>query len=334
MQYRLHSVDSSEINIVKQYPSGFCDSDNAITEEQSVITNDVISGVIKETCIENILVQQINFSTEKDLSLEVAFDFPCVILEIAITGGYLFALEKKSDYHSFSSNQYNVYFSAHLVAHEAFKAEKNIEIIRIVLLPDFVKKLIPKSYIFESFANLFVDKNETGVLNGFNLPVTPLMISVLKEITGTEKTGHYKRMIIESKVIELLMLQFEQYEQYAINPICSTSVRSKDVEKMYKARAIIVENMDSPCTLIDLARKVGTNEYSLKKTFKEVFGTTVFGYLTDIKMNEAKRLLLNTEKSIGEVADEIGYKNPNHFSVAFRKYFGYNPSELRKNALP
>ncbi len=46
-------------------------------------------------------------------------------------------------------------------------------------------------------------------------------------------------------------------------------------------------------------------------------------------MNEARRLLLSGEMNIAEVADTVGYKNPNHFTTAFKKYFGFVPSELK-----
>ncbi|ULT23854.1 helix-turn-helix transcriptional regulator [Sphingobacterium sp. E70] len=89
--------------------------------------------------------------------------------------------------------------------------------------------------------------------------------------------------------------------------------------------------MDSNNTLVNLAHLVGTNEFTLKKGFKELFGTTVFGFWNDAKMEHAKKLILDKNMTIGEVSDAIGYKNQRHFSDAFRRKFGFPPSKLKRD---
>lgn len=96
----------------------------------------------------------------------------------------------------------------------------------------------------------------------------------------------YKRMFLEAKVIELLLLQLEQFATHDCAVFCS--LKSADVEKMYHAKEIILNQLHIPCSLIDLARQVGTNEFTLKKGFKEVFGTNVFGMVGEMRMQHAK----------------------------------------------
>jgi len=74
---------------------------------------------------------------------------------------------------------------------------------------------------------------------------------------------------------------------------------------------------------------VGINEYKLKKGFKETFGTTVFGYLSDTRLDIAKNELLANRKTAGELALELGYSSLQHFSGAFKKKFGASPSKLK-----
>ena len=134
-------------------------------------------------------------------------------------------------------------------------------------------------------------------------------------------------MYLEAKVAELWL---HQIEFLSTKPKKISAIASIDVERMHEARDIIVKNIATPCSLIDLAKMVGTNEFKLKKHFKEIFGTTVFGYWNDLKMNDAKQKLLHEELNISEIAESLGYKNSNHFSTAFRKYFGHTPSEIKK----
>ncbi|WP_256441273.1 helix-turn-helix transcriptional regulator [Chitinophaga sp. HK235] len=71
------------------------------------------------------------------------------------------------------------------------------------------------------------------------------------------------------------------------------------------------------------------NDFKLKKGFKEMFGNTVFGYMNQVRMEKAKLLLLEGKNSIADISFTVGYKNPQHFTAAFKKHFGYLPSELK-----
>lgn len=84
--------------------------------------------------------------------------------------------------------------------------------------------------------------------------------------------------------------------------------------------------MENPPSLLDLARQVGINDRKLKQGFRQVFGTTVFGYLHDYRMEQARLLLIEQKLAIALVAHTVGYSHLSHFATAFRKKFGVNPS--------
>ena len=79
----------------------------------------------------------------------------------------------------------------------------------------------------------------------------------------------------------------------------------------------------------ELSRIAGINEFKLKRGFKEVFGQTVFGYLNDERMDLAKSDLLEKQKSITEIAFELGFSSVQHFSNAFKKKFGVSPRGVK-----
>jgi len=83
--------------------------------------------------------------------------------------------------------------------------------------------------------------------------------------------------------------------------------------------------------LVELARIVGLNEYKLKHGFKEIFQTTVFGYLAEKRLELARDYLIDPNKSITDIADLLGYSSIQHFSFAFKKKFGHSPKEGRGN---
>lgn len=172
-----------------------------------------------------------------------------------------------------------------------------------------------------------MEKGKSGLLAKSHHPVSHKMYQIVDEIMNCERTGIFKRMFLEAKVIELLLLQLEQFTD---NSFLNTSIKKVDVDKIYAVREFILQNLDAACSLIDLAHKVGTNDFILKKGFKELFGTTVFAFWNNAKMEQAKQLLTEQNMTVSEVSRQIGYKNPRHFSAAFKRQFGILPSQFKK----
>jgi AraC-like DNA-binding protein len=89
------------------------------------------------------------------------------------------------------------------------------------------------------------------------------------------------------------------------------------------------EYLDQPPSLGELAREVGLSETTLKRGFRQVFGTTVFGYLREKRMEHARALLASGRATVIEAAALVGYSNPSNFAAAFRQQFGLNPKEFQ-----
>lgn len=66
------------------------------------------------------------------------------------------------------------------------------------------------------------------------------------------------------------------------------------------------------------------------RLFRETFGESIFDYIADLRMTHARDLLFDGKYQINEVARIVGYKNPHHFSTAFRRTFGIRPSEMKR----
>jgi AraC family transcriptional activator of pyochelin receptor len=86
--------------------------------------------------------------------------------------------------------------------------------------------------------------------------------------------------------------------------------------------------MRDPPHLSALAQYVGLNSQKLNRGFRHIFGSTVYSFLQDYRLEEAYRLLSTSEMSVSEVAYHVGY-GPAHFATAFRERFGVSPSQMR-----
>ncbi len=161
--------------------------------------------------------------------------------------------------------------------------------------------------------------------------ITPTMQVALQQILNCPYHGVVKQLYLESKSIEVLALWLEQaLSGTSTSEPSMSALRSDEVDRIYQAKEILIQQMHNPPSLIALARQVGLNDCTLKRKFRQVFGTTVFGYLHHHRMEQARSLLLDQHQlTVTAIAHQVGYNNLCAFSTAFRKKFGMSPREMR-----
>lgn len=138
--------------------------------------------------------------------------------------------------------------------------------------------------------------------------------SVLKEITA----ANFLKDIINciTFVIEAMARELNE------NSIHSDAILkiSDFVNKNY---------FDNDLSIITISKSVFLSPNYLSLLFKEKTGKTINQYITEVRMENAKRLLNNSDSSITEIANRVGYGDPKYFAKVFRKMVGINPSEYR-----
>ena len=154
---------------------------------------------------------------------------------------------------------------------------------------------------------------------------------VISDIVHCTFTDGLRDLFLLSKSIELLVLQADLYQE---EPTVRYIKSERDRKRFIEVRELLSSRIGDPPTVVELSRLTGINEYKLKRGFKELFGTTIFGFIHRSRMDLAKRLLLHTDKPIKEIAYETGYSSPQHFSTAFKKQFGTTPNGIRKGTDP
>lgn len=171
-----------------------------------------------------------------------------------------------------------------------------------------------------------------------HLAITPAMQLALQQLLQCPHHSITKQLYLESKSLELVALALEQMVDRLADPEPTLQpappLRSDDVERLYQARNILQRNLENPPSLATLARQVGLNDYKLKSGFRQVFNTTVFGYLRDCRLEQAQQLLAARQMSVTEVCNTVGYASLSSFNAAFRKKFGCNPSVWLKQSQP
>lgn len=153
---------------------------------------------------------------------------------------------------------------------------------------------------------------------------------ILRQLTRITKPDWLQNTYREIKLAELFVLFFEQAGERDKSRE-HADLRPEDIARMRKVRDILHNQPAESYSLAGLARTVGTNEASLKKNFKTIYGTTVFGYLTARRMEIAKNLLHANKLKVSAVAQEVGYKYASHFTAVFRKHFGVLPNKFLRH---
>ncbi|NBD17970.1 MAG: helix-turn-helix domain-containing protein [Cyanobacteria bacterium] len=160
---------------------------------------------------------------------------------------------------------------------------------------------------------------------------TPAMQIPLRQILQCPYQGITKRLYLESKTLELIALTLEPLLNRCQRQAATLNQRDRD--KIHLARERLLEQLADPPSLKTLAQEAGCNEYKLKQGFRELFGTTVFGYLHNHRMECAQLLLMKENVTITEVACAVGYNSISAFSTAFRKKFGISPKSYWQSYL-
>ena len=122
--------------------------------------------------------------------------------------------------------------------------------------------------------------------------VDPAIQQVVHQIVNNPYKGDLQQLFLLSKSVELLVLCAESC-QLALEKKETFITSTADKEKILAVRDLINEKLESPPNLSTISRTVGLNEYKLKRGFKQIFNTTVFGYLSE------QRLLLARSSTPG-----------------------------------
>jgi AraC-like DNA-binding protein len=110
-----------------------------------------------------------------------------------------------------------------------------------------------------------------------------------------------------------------------------------EVGQIRKIPRILMEHIDSPPSIPELAHELSLSTTAIKSGFKKIFGEPIYAHHRNLCVERGAMMLLNTNKSILQIAIDTGYSNGENFCNAFKKRYGVSPIQYRRNgrsALP
>lgn len=110
----------------------------------------------------------------------------------------------------------------------------------------------------------------------------------------------------------------------------SLSASNDPAQIAYSLKCYLQDHMRTDVNLSAIASDMGFSASYLTKVFKEHNdGQTPVKYLSELRMVTAKQLLLDTDLSVKEIGEQVGYSDPFHFSKAFKQLVGVSPAQYR-----
>ena len=158
--------------------------------------------------------------------------------------------------------------------------------------------------------------------------ISPSMAVVLNQIMNYNVHNSLMDLYHKAKTYELLCLHFNKSGELDTEQ-CPFLASEDNIDKIKKAKKIIIERLTEPPTLQELSTMVGLSLQKLKEGFKHIYGEPVFTFLLHYKM-ELACTYLSQDYNVNEVALKIGYSTSSHFISAFKKRYGITPNQYKK----
>ncbi len=158
-----------------------------------------------------------------------------------------------------------------------------------------------------------------------DMPITPSMAVVLNQLMNFTVHPSLNSIYHKAKAYELLCLHFNKPGDADVEQ-CPFLADEINVQKIKKAKDIIIDRMAEPPSVQDLALEVGLSLAKLKDGFKQIYGEPVYTFLFDHKMELACKLLSQGD-NVNEVGLKLGYSTSSHFIAAFKKKYGTTPKK-------
>jgi AraC-like DNA-binding protein len=207
---------------------------------------------------------------------------------------------------------------------EKYRGGEHLTVVNVEIEPEWFEAfLADEQYDADTLKCLF--KGEDWKVS-FYPTVTCKTRSLAQQLWNAPYRGAAKRMYLQAKVLELLAMHLDWLDGNQ-NKLSNGPLKSTTVDCIYHAREILLANLECPPSVLELAQQVGVSDRTLQRGFRELFGKTVFGYLTEQRMELAEQWLRQGNCTIAEIATRAGYSNPGHFTAAFKRKFGITPRE-------
>lgn len=160
-------------------------------------------------------------------------------------------------------------------------------------------------------------------------PLDDEYLSLMNELWNVRKDDPLQNMFLQNRVTLLIERFFSRLEVKMHAPHTTVLMPEKDIEQLMLIERTLVKDLSvAPPAIDELAKMAAMSATKLKKSFKELYGSGMYTYYQQVRLQKAKEMLLSGRYSIKDTATAIGFNSTAHFSRAFKKLFHQLPSHF------
>ncbi|QKF74395.1 transcriptional regulator, AraC family [Aliarcobacter faecis] len=149
------------------------------------------------------------------------------------------------------------------------------------------------------------------------------------ELFSREYSSGFDKIYLKNKTMQVIHYILEECQK---KDSLLNNLDDEDIKRVQKAKMILDNSFQENITIALLSKKVALNQTKLKKGFKELFNTTIYEYLKDLRLEKAIKYLKTNKYSVKEVSSMVGYTNQGSFSYAFSAKYSCLPKDIKKKS--
>jgi len=266
------------------------------------------------------------YSLEQEQTFRFCSEEPHLCLQFELSNHVDLDMEGIGQW-NLGQGTYNLLYTPSLEARVTLRPGKLYRSLNIYLTQEDLAPLRK----YNKLLHAFLQKVSTGqacMLYPKNQPINTLIEQIIQVILISQLKGPMQHLFLEIKINELLLTCLDPNNEIESN--AGFDSQEAEINQLCEAKRIWLENIKQPISLCSLARRTGLNENKLYVGFKKLFNLSPYGLILQTRMELAQRSLTETELSISEIADRIGYTGVQSFSKAFKMFFKESPLQYRK----
>lgn len=152
-----------------------------------------------------------------------------------------------------------------------------------------------------------------------------VIVNILKLLLKEESSKNYSEHLSNLLINQLLIMVFRS------NPVFFKNTKTEFEKTIYDIQDYINENYMEDINLDAIENKFYINKYEVSRNFKKITGYNFKTYLILVRLSKAKDLLVNSNLTIAEISDRIGYGSESLFVRMFKKYENTTPTKYRRS---
>ena len=321
-----YSIDQHKYEI--DYPHDFRPSE-IIIERERELDLDEINGHVNEMIFNGICIERRNVQLNRSMDVEVRHKYPFLKMHFELKG---YSIYLPSDDCSLQveipGGHHQLFFFPEVNGKLHYEQNMHRDTLEITLSIEFIQRVFSEECELLVLLDNAIKNNSPIVVGSRCAAISPRIRGIIDNITNCPITGVLKKRYLEAKITELLIVQIQELDEYS-SKLSLSQLSGQDLVRMENLMAFLKDNFSESLTIDYLATEFGVNTSKLKSDFKQFFDEPIFGCITRLRMEFAFKEIRNTSKSITQIAEECGYNYVQHFTKAFRKYYGILPSKLR-----